>query len=282
MKKILAFLSIIFLAQTAFAQAVPALLIPSDTRSLSMGGVALLPDFNTMDAQLFYSMWSPKYASNTIIGTTDYFRFNDRFCVSVEGRFFSDQPYHTTSAQGIPDGYQFTPSEKIFGAGLSVGITDALSASVKGRYVSSAIAEDAKGSAICGDLALTYTLGSYSATLGVRNLGSKISYGGASYSLPALAALQGSLKPVKGLTIGVEADYIFAGSLMAAAGAEYTLLDILSLRAGYHYGNGDAALASFASVGLGVKIKGVHLDATYLAGSKTLAGTMMFAVGYSF
>ena len=77
-------------------------------------------------------------------------------------------------------------------------------------------------------------------------------------------------------------DYLFSGALMAGLGLEYCIVDIVSVRAGYHYGDAAKALPSFASVGLGVKFAGVHLDAAFLLASKTLGNTLMIGLGYSF
>ena len=62
-------------------------------------------------------------------------------------------------------------------------------------------------------------------------------------------------------------------------GNDYTV----SVRAGYRYG-GDSVIPSFASVGAGVKLFGVHLDAAYLiaSGDSPLKNTFCIGIGYSF
>ena len=66
-------------APAAFAQSGSALLIPSDTRAMSMGGVALRPDAAKLDVRAFYGSWAPKTAGNTMFGGDVFFRASERF-----------------------------------------------------------------------------------------------------------------------------------------------------------------------------------------------------------
>ena len=281
MKKISVLLILMLAAQAALAQAVPTLLVPADARSLAMGGVALPKDASKLDVQAFYGMWAPKSADNSVFGGDVFFRVNDRVALSAESRYFADKPYDVSSAQGQATG-SFTPGDLILGAGVSVGFSDAFGATLKARYVSSAIAADAKGGAFCADLFADYKGEIAFASAGVRNLGSQISYGAGSYALPAMAAVSGGVRPVDGLTVGAEVDYLFTGGLMAGLGVEYTIADIVSLRGGFHYGDAAKAVPTYASLGLGVKFAGVHIDAAFLTASQTLGNTLMFGLGYSF
>ena len=281
MKKILILLTFMLAAQAAFAQAVPALLVPADSRALSMGGVVLPSDAGKLDVRAFYGMWAPKSAGNTLVGGDAFLRVGGRVALSLEGRAFLDKPYDIASSTGQVTG-TFRPVDWTAGAGVTVGISDAFAIGVKARMVSSAIAANAKGSAFCGDVSFSYTGNIVSASIGARNLGSKISYGGDSYSLPALAALQGSVMPLNGFTIGAEVDYLFSGALMAGLGLEYTFAEIVSLRGGFHYGDAAKAIPTYASVGLGVQFAGFRLDAAFLTASKTLGNTLMVGLGYSF
>ena len=281
MKRILLVLAFLPLLQPVFAQAVPALLVPADSRSLAMGDVALPSDASKLDVQAFYGMWAPKSANNSVIGADALFRVGKRVSLSLEGRYFMEQPYDVTSAQGMVTG-SFRPNDLIIGAGVSVAFAKVFGATIKGRYVASAIAENAKGGAFCGDLSVDYRAEKAFASLGIRNLGSQLTYGGASYALPAMAAVSGGVRPVSGLTVGAEVDYLFSGALMAGLGVEYTFVDIVSLRGGFHYGDPAKAIPMYVSVGLGVQFKGVHLDVAFLTASKTLGNSLMFGLGYRF
>lgn len=281
MKKALFLLILMLAAQAALAQAVPSLLIPADARALAMGGVAQPKNASTLDIQGFYGMWAPKSAGSSVFGGEAFTRVSDRVALSVEGRFFAHKPYDVTTPQGQVTG-SFTPGDFFAGAGVAVDFTKAFGATLKARYVSSAVAADARGSAFCADLSIDYKGAVAFASAGVRNLGSRINYGGASYALPALAAVSGGVRPVDGLTVNAEVDYLFTGALMAGVGVEYTLMDVVSLRGGFHYGDEVKAIPMYASLGLGLQFAGVHLDATFLTASQTLGNTLMFGLGYSF
>ena len=246
------------------------------------GGTALQRDADKLDVKAFYGIWAPGSAGNTLAGGDGFFRVSGRVSLSAEGRAFLGKPYETTFAQGQA-GTTFQPVDWLAGAGVKVSISDAFAVGVKARMVSSAIAENTKGLAFCGDLNFSYTGSIATASVGVRNLGSKINYGGdASYSLPTLAALQGSVEPLDGFTIGAEVDYLFAGGLMAGIGLEYTFADIVSVRAGFHYGDPAKAMPMYASLGLGVQFAGFRLDAAFLTASKTVGNTLLLGLGYSF
>lgn len=281
MKKITILLTLMLSVQTALAQAVPTLLVPADSRSLAMGGVTLPKDALMMDIQLFYGMWAPRSAGSSVFGVNAFTRVSDRVALSVESRFFAHKPYDITTPQGQVTG-SFTPGDFLAGAGLSVAFSDAFGATLKARYISSAIASDARGGAFCADLSVDYSGTITFASAGVRNLGSRISYGEASYALPAMAVVGGGVCPVDGLTVGAEVDYLFSGSLMAGLGVEYSILDIMSLRGGFHYGNADKALPMYVSLGLGLQFAGAHLDVAFLTASKVLGNTLMVGLGYVF
>ena len=80
----------------------------------------------------------------------------------------------------------------------------------------------------------------------------------------------------------LDSDYFFNNSSSAAAGLNIVALDMISLRAGYRYSSVKAPLASYASTGIGLKLWGVSLDASYIFGSRTLKNSFSISLGYSF
>lgn len=268
-------------APVAFAQSAPMLLVPADSRGLSMGGVSLQQDAARMGVNFLYAGWAPRNVDNTLVGGDVFYRASDRVRLSFEGRALLDHPYDVTSPKGQVTG-SFRPVDWTVAAGATVGFADAFAVGVKARLFSSAIAENARSTAFCGDIFFSYRGDIVSASVGVRNLGTKINYGGTDYPLPALAALQGSVRPFEGFTVAAEADYLFNGALMAGLGVEYTIAEIVSLRGGFHYGDNAKAIPTYASLGLGVQFAGFHLDAAFLLASKTLGNTLMVGLGYAF
>lgn len=283
-------------ALAASAQALPSLLVGADPAAAATGGSALARaadafavDNNAAAMSLSsrdfgvaasYGIWAPGTADNMLAGLGFYFKLNDRMALGFSGRMLRDKPYDITSATGQVTG-SFAPGDLLAGAGFSFAVADGLSLGVTGRFTSSSIAPEMKGSAIGADITAMYAGESFSAAAGLCNLGTPVSYGGASYAQPALVRAGGAFS-ASGLTASAEADYLLSGALMAGLGLEYCIADIAFLRAGYHYGDASKALASFASLGLGLQFSGVSLDLAFLTASDTLANTLLFGVGYSF
>lgn len=280
-KSIFTVAALVFCTIAASAQSGSALLVPSDSRSIAMGVSALQPTAPKMDAKALFGLWAPNAANNTIVGADVFFRIGDKIAVSAEGREFIDKPYDIVNDKGVTEG-TFAPSDLIVGLGGSFAATEQISVGAKLRILSSKLASDIKGSAFCADLSARYSGGIFDAGLSLRNLGSKIDYGAGGYALPAFLAADGTFSPLNGLTVAAEVDYLFAGALMAGLGAEYTLMDIVSVRGGFHYGDASKALPTYVSLGLGVKFAGVHLDAAFLTASEALGNTLLVGLGYSF
>ena len=115
----------------------------------------------------------------------------------------------------------------------------------------------------------------------MNNLGTPVSYGDQKYGQPGIVRGGGAYS-VAGLTASVEVDYLFSGALMAGLGLEYGIADIVFVRGGFHYGDAAKAIPTHASLGLGVKYAGVHLDFAFLTASKTLGNSLLLELGYSF
>ena len=251
-------LAAILMALPASSQALSSLLIPTDAKSLAMGGTTVLPGKAAGDAQALFGIWAPASASNTIVGADAFISIGDRLKLSLAGKDFMDKPYNISGEQGTVKG-TFKPYDLILSLGVSYFITEAIDAGMTIRSVTSILAENAKGSAFCGDVRVGYSAKSWNANLSVRNLGTPINYGNGANNLPTLVAVHGGVVPVSGLSINAEADYLFSGAMMAGAGVGYCYADIVSVRAGFHYGDPSKALPSFGSIGLGGKIFGIHL-----------------------
>ena len=296
MKKILTVLVSLTFALAASAQALPSLLVGADPAAAATGGSALARaadafavdnnaasmalSSNSFSVGASFGMWAPNTADNTLAGLGFYYRLSDKMALGFSGRMLRDKPYDIASATGQVTG-SFAPSDLLAGLGFSFAVTDGLSLGVTGRFASSAIAPDMKGSAFGADITAMYAAESFSAAVGLCNLGTPISYGGASYSQPMLIRAGGAFS-ASGLTASAEADYLLSGALMAGLGLEYCVADLAFIRAGYHYGDAAKALASYASLGLGLQFSGISLDLAFLTASETLGNSLLFGIGYSF
>lgn len=236
---------------------------------------------NSFAVAASYGLWAPQTADNQLIGVGAFARIGERLGLGISGRYRMENPMDITSATGGILG-TFTPSE--FGANLavSVKVIDGLSVGLTGKFVNSSIGEELSGSAFGADVSVAWKGRALSAGAALCNLGSSVKYGDSSYAMPMLVKAGAAYSAAFGLTASVEADYLFSGAFMAGLGLEYNLFDIGFLRAGYHYGDRSEGLASFASLGAGVRFAGFEVSAAWLTASPTLGNSLLFSLGYSF
>lgn len=258
------------------AQAMQFLLINPDPEASAMAGIdgELASDAlsdKTLDVDLVYGVWQPAELRTGVAAASVFFKASERLSFGALFNRFAE-----------PSAAGFSPVEMVAGLGASFRISDMFSAGLEAKYAHSALAETAKAGVFCADVSFACRAGSFSAIAAVRNIGGSVSYGGdSSYALPTVIK-GGASYSASGFTGSAEVGYVLDAGLMAAVGAEYCIADIVSLRAGYHYGDGVRTIPSHVSVGLGVKFFGVGINASYLLASETLGGTMMFGLGYCF
>lgn len=291
MRKIIASILFLGICTCVFAQAVPFLNIPSDARTAAMGGtgIALEKGAFTLDNNMatsamthrtaafganFWS-WAPSTSALKLINASGYYRFG-KFAVALGGKYCMEKPFDVVSAVGKPLG-TYTPSSFTLGAGFAYRIIDPLAVGVTLRYVSANYYENIKEGTVAADINATFSKGGLRAAVGVANLGGKIK----GSPLPAMAKV-GAAYHIGGFQASAEVDYLFAGAIMAGIGAEYGFKDIAFIRAGFHYGDAQKAIPTYASVGLGVQYWGVRLDATWITASSVLGNSLGFSLSYSF
>lgn len=284
-------------ALSASAQALSSLLIPSAPEYAAMGGASVALEAGAFAAEnnaaamslsddsfavaAGYGLWAPETAGSQLMGLGAFARVGERVGIGLSGRYTMEKPMNISSAAGGILG-TFTPSELGANLAVSVKVIDGLSVGVTGKFVRSSIGEELSGSAFGADVSVAWRKDGLSAGAAVCNLGSKVKYGDSSYSMPMLVKAGAAYSADFGLTASVEADYLFSGAFAAGLGLEYNLFDIGFLRAGYHYGDKNQGLASFASLGAGVQFAGVELSAAWLTASPTLGNSLLFSLGYSF
>lgn len=285
MKKyvILTFLSSICL--NAGAQSLPFLIYNTDPRALAVASVAREGNAaanalsgKKIDISASYGSWAPETTASSMIGFGGYGNFG-KFSAGLSARYKLGKEYEIFGDQSQLLG-TFKPNDLAIGASFAYRIADPFSVGVRLNYISSSLAEDAKGTAFGADITLAYKKNSFGASLAVRNIGSQIKYGTSSYNLPALASAAASYT-IKSFAAYLEAGYVFSGSFMAGVGAEYTLIDIFTFRAGFHYGDAKS-VPTFVSLGLGINFHGAMVNATYLPAIGGNGSALLVGVGYSF
>lgn len=103
-------------------------------------------------------------------------------------------------------------------------------------------------------------------------------------SLTAGAALDTYLSDAHEVTVGADLGYCFnpaaAQGFLLSVGAEYNLMQLVQLRAGYHYGERAAYCPSFASVGAGVRFLHLRLDFAYLFAKRETALRNTYSISF--
>ena len=303
MKKLTTILAaFLFMAVQMNGQSVPFLNVNADPYSHSMGGATLTLEQNAFTAMnnasamvfapnkayggLSYNTWQPDYLNNTNIGIATFSKIG-KWAWGVGYKSFGYDSYNFTNDKGTSKSY--TPAESSFDLSGSYRISENFAAGVNLRFISSDLAEDASASSFAADISLTYRKDALTVAAAITNVGGEMDYGFGGYKLPAMAKIGAnyalSLAPEHTLALNVEGNILMEPSaFMAAVGAEYSYNKMINVRAGYHLGD-EVAIPSYGSVGVGVKVWRLSLDAAYLFGggeNSTLNGSFGVALGYSF
>lgn len=248
----------------------------------------------TMDVAASYGLWQPSSAGNNAISAAGYGRVAEFMTLSAGIKYFSYKPYDITDSGSLITG-SYTPKEMSAGVGLAFRILPILSVGANVNYVFSDIGGVKKAHAVSADFGAMLDLKFMRIGATVSNIGSKINYGGtSSYSLPANVRLGlgttqylGTAKK-SALTASLQGGMLLSDtSFFAEAGLEYGWNGLVRVSAGYHYGSSTVPgiIPSYASVGAGVKIIGIYLDAAYLIGTSPdspLTNSFSISVGYTF
>jgi len=304
MKKILA-LILISAASTGIlsAQSVLSLEVNPDARSQAMGGVTVTQTasafsfFNntsntilgkeTWQAGVSYGMWG----KDQMISAGGYARVAKIVAVSAGVKY-----YAFPSFEYSPDGYgakmaTASPKDMSAGVGVAVKVVKFLSLSANVSYYTSALDVEgaSKASGVSADFGATFQFSKLRAGLTVANIGSKVNYGGtSSWNLPANARIGvGGTVGSENHSVAIDGQVgmLFEGSsFFASAGVDYTIHKIVSIRAGYHYGDQAKFVPSYASAGIGVKIAMVRIAGSYLfaSGDSPLKNTFCASVSVGF
>ncbi|MBK5203665.1 MAG: PorV/PorQ family protein [Prolixibacteraceae bacterium] len=262
--------------------------IPGDAVALSRGGATVATGANSfsffsntssavfskndISAGLSYGQWCPDASDNTIINFGTNIKITEKFSIRAGYKNFGYNNITTYNSSGVPDD-EIKPEEMSAGIGVAYKITDKLSMGVNASYISSDLIYE-KGTAISFDLSGTYIINNLNIGISASNIGSKIKYDNNSYDLPSLIKAGGQYTFNLGensLSTNLESDYLLNESTISGGiGAEFMYKNYLALRAGYHWGDEEKTIPSYASVGLGAKLKYINLNFAYiLAGNNS-------------
>lgn len=276
------------------ARAQEATLPTPDAKSLGMGGVTMTTlsashaIYNNPSMAIFSQ--SPSQISSSYFGQEDF----DAYAVTGMCRFDNVNLAQIGWRQYLRGGGD---SDMAVDLGYSRRIGEKWAVGIVGRYMHFRRPDDS-ADALAVDLSASYALplqlvGTYSvlrsgAKLG--NLGGFLDNSDRTLpmNLTAGAALDTFLTDAHEITVGTDLGYYFSPDAVRgfqlSVGAEYNLMQLFQLRAGYHYGERREYYPSYATVGAGVRFLHLRLDFAYLFAAKdtVLHNTYSLSFGLDF
>lgn len=304
MKKALITLMLIAAATAANAQnekvALPFTRISQNPVAAGMGGASLASSSvqgffanpammsfsgNKGDFSVSANYWQP--SQTTYMDFSGALCFKERFVISLGASYGLGREYEAISnPEYEPE--LFRPSDLLVGGGFGIKMGKYLGLGANIRYQGQTLTKEARLGTVGADIFLSTKVKGFSATLGVSNVGGKVSIeknASTKYSLPSSfdLGLGYSLDIAEKHEIEALADfgYFFHGDFYTSLGAAYTLMNIFSVRAGYHYGK---LIPSYGSIGIGGNIKGFRIDCAYIFSGKEnpISNSFTVALGYRF
>lgn len=263
-----------------------------DAKTLAMGGVAMttLSGSHAIYGNSSMAVLShmPSQISSSYYGQGDF----DYYAVSGSCRFDN-----VNLAQIGWRQYLRVPgnNDMAVDLGYSRRVGDGWAVGIVARYLHLKRPETS-ADALAVDLSAAWVkpvnAGSYSTLRAGAKLGNLGGYLRNSESLPmdltAGVALDTFLTDAHEITVGTDFGYYFTPrevrGFQLSVGAEYNLMQLFQLRAGYHYGERRTYYPSYASVGAGVRILHLRLDFAYLFAKKDtfLHNTYSISFGLDF
>ncbi len=263
-----------------------------DAKSLSMGGVTMTTLSNSHaiygNSSTAIFSHSPAQISSSYYGQGEF----DYYAVSGFYRFDNTNLVQIGWRQYLREKGN---NDMAVDAGYARRINDRWAIGVVGRYMHLKRPE-ISADALAMDLSAAYQLplevaGRFSmlrAGAKLANLGGYLD--DTAYTLPmditVGAALDTYLSDAHEVTVAADFGYYFAPrsvrGFQMSVGAEYNLMQLFQLRAGYHYGGRKAYYPSYATVGAGVRFLHLRLDFAYLFAKKNTVLHNTYSVSFGF
>lgn len=237
--------------------------------------VSMLDDTKPIQIGASYLSWQPSVSNSNNVSIAGLYKFKN-FTLGAGLRHvkYSEELIVDNLGNSGSSEIRFLPVEYAIDMGMGYRINDMFMLGSTLRYVNSDLGAIQKASAFAVDLSLLYNKDNLSAGFGFTNLGTKADYGNGSNQLPlrlrtglSYSVLSSDLHKIIGVA---DVSYQLvqgANGLIGGAGVEYGFKDFLFLRTGYHFEQENIG-ASYVTSGLGVSLRGVTLDFSYLIASK--------------
>lgn len=237
--------------------------------------VSMLDDTKPIQIGASYLSWQPSVSNSNNVSIAGLYKFKN-FTLGAGLRHvkYSEELIVDNLGNSGSSEIRFLPVEYAIDMGMGYRINDMFMLGSTLRYVNSDLGAIQKASVFAVDLSLLYNKDNLSAGFGFTNLGTKADYGNGPNQLPlrfrsglSYKVLSSDLHKIVGVA---DVSYQLvqgANGLIGGAGVEYGFKDLLFFRTGYHFEQENIG-ASYVTSGLGVSLRGVTLDFSYLIASK--------------
>ena len=242
--------------------------------------------FSTPKAEIGYSFtpWLRELSKGSNLhGVAGYCNLNEKQGITAGFRWFNHPETNVWDKDGNDAG-TFTPKDWSVDVGYARKLTDDLSVGATARFIRSDMSgldKDDAANAVAFDLGLYYRRNfenweqsQWAVGLQASNFGTKIDYGYGKYDQASKIAVGGMIDHVftdkhrlQG-TLDVACQVLPNTNWGGSVGVEYTLLQIVAIRGGYHYGEQDNKLQRYGTLGCGVGCHHIKADFAYLIPEK--------------
>lgn len=247
----------------------------------AFSGASALPFCQqTLDAAVSYRLWAPGTAKSNLVNAAVAYKPIERLGIAAAYSFQGGQ----TLASGD------VPRAHLVALGVGFGITPRVSVGLNARYAMQKLTAAQGYNGFSADLFVNWRpLDALGLSAGIAHLGTTVkNAAGTAYSQPTEARLGidwtqawGAAKAHQTRVL-LDGEVYFSGNLALSLGAQYAWKQLLFARAGYHFASEHCVIPSHLSLGLGVQVKGLRLDISWLTASKALNNTLAVGIGYAF
>lgn len=282
-------------------QSLPSLQVYSDAEAFGRAGVSVASKATayawennasaaafsdkTIVSGLTYGLWTPFVSGSKILSASFGWK-KDILSLGLIAKTFRSPAYELYDENGVGNQVieHYSPAETMLGIGGAYQFVPGFSFGFVAKIVSSFLAVDTKATVFCADLSASFRKNAWQAGLVLANIGPFIKYSGSdtSYPQPMILNAGVSYEAIHGLHLLAQADWLLAGAFMGGAAVDYWWKDTIGVRVGYHLGSKPLGTASFATIGLGGKYKGIHLDAGWAFLGENHRNTVLVTLGYDF
>ncbi|MBP3482401.1 MAG: PorV/PorQ family protein [Alistipes sp.] len=275
--------------------------VTGDAWSVFGNAAAPLFEYKNIQAQFSYTPWQSDVAGGYyLLSLGGYVKISDRHALSVGGRMYQEPKLTEVSAGW--DNYPFVPKDennnpihlkttrpngKALDVAYGYKVCDKVGLSLTARYGHYATGIGSNSNTIGFDLAVYSSLPLNILDGAKINIGAKaanlgFSFGDIKSDLPISgkvgASLYAPFSDAHALEGTVDLGYMYQSesmkTFMANVGVEYTLMQLLAVRAGYGYN-----YYGYATVGLGLRFMHIQIDASYWVAAKSCPWRNTFRVG---